>query len=193
MRIIAGTAKNRRIEAPEGKKTRPTLDRVRENLFNILQTRIGSSVVLDLFAGSGALSLEALSRGAEFAVMCDSDRNANRAEHRNTEALGFTERTEIHFCDWHAAVRNLSKRGMQFDLVFLDPPYRMTDLEEVFESIRPLLKAGSLIVAEHEAGESIRFAEGYEITDERRWGFCGMTFLRLIPEEQTPEIPEDTE
>ena len=105
MRIISGTARNRRIEAPEGRNTRPTLDRVRENLFNILQMKTPSSVVLDLFAGSGALSLEALSRGASFAVMCDSDRNASRVERKNTEALGFSERAEIFCCDWKT-IRN---------------------------------------------------------------------------------------
>ena len=139
MRIIAGTARNRRIDAPEGKNTRPTLDRVRENLFNILQTRVSSSAVLDLFAGSGALSLEALSRGASFAVMCDIDRNANRVEKRNTETLGFSERAELYCCDWRTAVRKLTERNMKFDLVFLDPPYRMNDLREVFDGLAPLL------------------------------------------------------
>ena len=88
MRIIAGTARNRRLEAPEGTNTRPTLDRVRENLFNILQTRIRDSTVLDLFAGSGALSFEAISRGAVRAVLCDADRKAYRTERRNAESLG---------------------------------------------------------------------------------------------------------
>ena len=83
MRIIAGTARSRKIETPKGRNTRPTLDRVRENLFNILQNRIRSAVVLDLFSGSGALSFESVSRGASFAVLCDSDREANRTERKN--------------------------------------------------------------------------------------------------------------
>ena len=146
MRIIAGTARGRRIEAPDGKETRPTLDRVRENLFNILQTRIQSSVVLDLFAGSGALSLEALSRGAERAVMCDLDRNAHRTEKHNAELLGFSDRTEMMCCDWKTAARKLKEREEKFDLVFLDPPYRMTDLREVFESIEALLEEDALVI-----------------------------------------------
>ena len=182
MRIIAGTARNRRIEAPEGKHTRPTLDRVRENLFNILQTRIYASAVLDLFAGSGALSLEALSRGAASAVMCDLDRKANQAERRNTEALGFTERTEIYCCDWHTAVKHLKGRGIQFDLVFLDPPYSMTDLTEVFDSLVPLVRNDGLVIVEHEGGKRFLFGEQYRITDERKWGYCGMSFLQKIPE-----------
>ena len=95
MRIIAGTARGRRIEAPEGRNTRPTLDRVRENLFNILQMSIRDSRVLDLFAGSGALSIEALSRGAESATLVDSDRNANRIQKKNLEALGFAGQAEV--------------------------------------------------------------------------------------------------
>ena len=182
MRIIAGTARNRRIDAPEGRHTRPTLDRVRENLFNILQTRIASSVVLDLFAGSGALSLEALSRGASFAVMCDLDRNANRVEKRNTELLGFSDRAEIHCCDWRTAVRKLHERDIKFDLVFLDPPYSMTDLREVFESLVPIIGEDSLVIVEHEADKTFVFSGQYEIIDERKWGFCGMSFLRKIRE-----------
>ena len=103
MRIIAGKARGRQIEAPEGRNTRPTLDRVRENLFNILQMRIRGASVLDLFAGSGALSLEAISRGAEKAVLCDNDRSANRIQHRNAEALGFSGQTEILLSDWKKA------------------------------------------------------------------------------------------
>ena len=183
MRIIAGTARNRHIDAPEGKNTRPTLDRVRENLFNILQTRVFSSSVLDLFAGSGALSLEALSRGASFAVMCDLDRGANRVERKNTETLGFSERAEIYCCDWHTAVRKLTERSMSFDLVFLDPPYRMNDLREVTDNIKPLISDDSLVIVEHEAGKAFLFSESYEITDQRKWGFCGVTFLQLIKAE----------
>jgi len=178
MRIIAGSARNRRIEAPEGKNTRPTLDRVRENLFNILQTRIMDSVVLDLFAGSGALSFEAISRGASRAVLCDIDRNANRIERRNAEALGFTEKTEIFCCDWTAAVRALRQRGEVFDLVFLDPPYRMTDMREVFETLVSLTAEDGLVILEHEAKTEPVTGDLFEKTDERHWGYCGISFFR---------------
>ena len=178
MRIIAGTARSRRIEAPEGKNTRPTLDRVRENLFNILQTRVFSSTVLDLFAGSGALSLEALSRGASFAVMCDADRKASAAEHRNTETLGFADRAEIYCCDWRNAVRKLKEREMIFDIVFLDPPYRMEDLREVFDSLVPMVREDSVVVVEHEAGKTFLYGDHFSVTDERKWGFCAVSFLR---------------
>ena len=188
LRIIAGSARNRRIEAPEGKNTRPTLDRVRENLFNILQTRIRDSAVLDLFAGSGALSFEAISRGASRAVLCDLDRNANRIEKQNAQTLGFSAQTEILCCDWKTAVRMLQKRGERFDLVFLDPPYRMTDLSEVSAALEPLMDADGLVIVEHEAKQPPEFGTGFEKTDERKWGFCGMTFYR-----KREETPQETE
>ena len=178
MRIIAGTAGSRKIETPKGRNTRPTLDRVRENLFNILQNRIRSAAVLDLFAGSGALSFESVSRGASFAVLCDSDREANRTERKNAETLGFTDRTEILCCDWKTALSSLKKREMVFDLVFLDPPYRMTDLREVFLLLEPLIRGDSLVIVEHEAGRQVLAGERYQKTDERKWGFCGMSFFR---------------
>lgn len=178
MRIIAGKARGRQIEAPEGRNTRPTLDRVRENLFNILQMRIRGAAVLDLFAGSGALSLEAISRGAEKAVLCDNDRSANRTEHRNAEALGFSGQTEILLSDWKKAVRLLSDRGETFDLIFLDPPYRMTDLSEVAAALEGLLAEDGLVIVEHEAKADVRFGDGFEKTDERKWGFCGMSFYQ---------------
>ena len=90
MRIIAGEARGRQIIAPEGRNTRPTLDRVRENIFNMLQAEVPGSRVLDLFAGSGALSLEAISRGAESAVLVDSDRKAHMVQKRNIETLKYT-------------------------------------------------------------------------------------------------------
>ena len=177
MRIIAGTARNRRIETPKGKNTRPTLDRVRENLFNILQTRIPDSAVLDLFSGSGALSFEAISRGAARAVLCDTDRDANRAERKNAEMLGFSDQTEIYCCDWKTVVRYMVDRGEQFDLVFLDPPYCMTDLRELSDQLLPLLPDNGLIILEHEAKKAVLFGDGFEKTDERKWGFCGISFF----------------
>ena len=108
LRIIAGTARGRRLEAPEGRDTRPTLDRVRENLFNMLQGKCMDARVLDLFAGSGALSLEALSRGADFAVLADRDREAVRIQRKNLESLGFSHRARVLQSPWEATLRVLA-------------------------------------------------------------------------------------
>ena len=178
MRIIAGTARGRKIEAPEGLHTRPTLDRVRENLFNILQQRTRGSRVLDLFAGSGSLSLEALSRGAEHAVLVDSDRNASRIQRKNLDQLEMADRAEIFLCDWQKAVRELVSRDCCFDLVFLDPPYRMTDLREVFDSLADLTAPDGLIMLEHEAKAEPLTGDRFEKTDERKWGYCSVSFFR---------------
>jgi 16S rRNA G966 N2-methylase RsmD len=123
--------------------------------------------------------------------MCDSDRNASRVERKNTETLGFTDRAELFCCDWRQAVRKLAERGLRFDLIFLDPPYRMTDLREVFEGIAPLLTADGLVIVEHEAGESFLYGDGFTVTDERKWGFCGMSFLRKSGSEPQCEKPEE--
>ena len=107
MRIVAGEARSRIILAPEGKDTRPTLDRVRENLFNILQWQCSGARVLDLFAGSGALALEALSRGAAEAVLADCDAKAVRVERQNVETLGFSDRARVMQADWRETLRRL--------------------------------------------------------------------------------------
>lgn len=183
MRIIAGTARSRVIEAPKGRDTRPTLDRVRENLFNILQKRIWDARVLDLFAGSGALSMEAVSRGARSAVLVDHDRAAHLAEKRNAEALGFAERTVIWQCDWQRAVCRLREEGARFDLVFLDPPYAMNDLSGVTGQLKPLLAPGALVIVEHVANQPARVADGYMLTDGRKYGYVGISMYALSDEE----------
>jgi 16S rRNA (guanine966-N2)-methyltransferase len=176
MRIVAGSARSRVIHAPEGRDTRPTLDRVRENLFNVLNRRVPSARVLDLFAGSGALALEALSRGADCAVLVDHDRAAIRCIHENVEALRFTEDAVILQSDWKSAVSQLRGEGRQFDLIFLDPPYAMEDLSDVTASLVPLLAEGGIVVIEHRAEHEPLVASGYIRTDSRRWGIAGVTF-----------------
>jgi len=178
VRIIAGEARGRLIEAPAGLHTRPTLDRVRENMFNIIQAFIPGSRILDLFSGSGALSLEALSRGAEYAVMVDSDRNAHEVQKKNIEKLRYSERARLYNCDWRKAVSELQKNHDAFDVVFLDPPYAMSDLQEVFSSLHSLIQHDSLVVLEHESGKEIQVPGNYELIKQRSWGFCAVSLYR---------------
>ena len=182
MRIIAGEARGRTIDAPKGLHTRPTLDRIRENLFNMLQGDIPGSRILDLFSGSGALSFESLSRGADFSVLVDSDRNAHQTERNNAEKLGYSKRCRILNMDWQAAVRLLVRENALFDIVFLDPPYRMLDLCDLFELLVPVIRPESLIVLEHEAGKEAAVSERFEMTRERSWGFCAVSFYQLKQE-----------
>lgn len=180
MRIIAGTARGRTFETPPGLETRPTLDRVRESLFNILQRRMPDARVLDLFSGSGALSLEALSRGASHCVMVDHDRTAHLCEKKNIEKMGFGSRAVLLQCDWKAALQRMS--GERFSLMLLDPPYAMTDLSEVTAMLLPMLSQGGMLVIEHKAGQPPLVSEGWLMTDTRKYGYCGISFFEAAPE-----------
>ena len=182
MRIIAGEARGRQIEAPSGLHTRPTLDRVRENLFNMIQYEVSGSCVLDLFAGSGALSLEALRRGASYAVLNDIDRNAYSVQKRNIAALKYEDRTKQLHSDWRTALLQLQKDNRYFDLVFLDPPYSMLDLTEVFSGLLPLINNDTMIIVEHESKKEPVVNEKCHVVKNRSWGFCAVTIYQLNKE-----------
>lgn len=179
MRIIAGTARGCTFDAPQGRDTRPTLDRVRENVFNILQGRMRDARVLDLFSGSGAMAFEALSRGADHAVLVDIDRAANAVQRRNAEKLRMADRCTLLQCDWQQAVRQLSAHGERFDLVFLDPPYAMHDMKPVMDALRPILAEDAVILLEHEAKTFPATPDGFELYDSRKYGIAGVSFFRM--------------
>lgn len=178
MRIIAGSARGRTFDAPQGLDTRPTLDRVRENVFNILQMKVRGAKVLDLFSGSGAMAFEALSRGAESAVLVDRDRAAHQVEVRNADKLRMADACRILNCDWQDALRRLA--GEKFDVIFLDPPYRMHDLTAVFAALRPLMAEDAVILLEHEASAFPAVSDGYELYDNRKYGVAGVSFFRQV-------------
>jgi len=178
MRIIAGEARSRTIEAPKGQDTRPTLDRVRESLFSIIAADVPGARVLDLFAGSGALSLEALSRGADYAVMVDIQRSAVACERGNAERLGYTDRVRILHCPWAQAVRLLQSEGERFDLIFLDPPYAAQDMRDVTHSLIPLIREDALLVTEHAAGKPYPVDDGWVCVDQRKYGYAGLSLYR---------------
>lgn len=184
MRIIAGSARGRTFEAPQGRDTRPTLDRVRENVFNILQMKVRGAKVLDLFSGSGAMAFEAISRGAEAAVLVDCDRMANQTEKQNAQKLHMQEQCRILLCDWQTAVRQLAVNGEKFDVVFLDPPYAMHDMTPVMNALKPLLNEDAVILLEHEAKTFPSTPDGYELYDNRKYGIAGVSFFRQWVQEE---------
>lgn len=157
MRIIAGTAKGRPLSAPRGMKTRPTSERVRGAIFNVLGQWCEGEVVLDLFAGTGALGLEALSRGAARAVLVDFGREAARSCRENAEAVGFSGQVEVLELPVERALGLLGKRGEQFSLVFMDPPYAQRAVEKVLEALQEaaVLAPGAKVVAEHGKREPV--------------------------------------
>lgn len=184
MRIIAGSARGRTFDAPQGRDTRPTLDRVRENVFNILQMKIRGAKVLDLFSGSGAMAFEAISRGAQEAVLVDCDRAANAVQRQNAEKLRMQAQCRIMYSDWQAAVRQLTAQGEKFGAVFLDPPYAMHDMTAVMTALRPLLAEDAVILLEHEAKTFPATPDGFDLYDSRKYGVAGVSFFRLCEAEE---------
>ena len=178
MRIIAGTARSRPIVSPRGMDTRPTLDRIRESLFNILQSNCSEARVLDLFAGSGALGLEALSRGALEATFVDMDKRAIAAVKKNVEALGFFTKAQIIQDSWDRAITKLRLERRQFDLIFLDPPYRMTNTDEMLHEIvkNELLHREGIAMVEHATATPPRETEALPCVDARKYGDTSIRF-----------------
>ncbi|MDY7232957.1 16S rRNA (guanine(966)-N(2))-methyltransferase RsmD [Hyalangium rubrum] len=184
MRIVAGSAKGRAIQGPKptSKHIRPTADRVRETLFNVLGQFLEGQAVLDLYAGTGALGLEALSRGAGRAVLVDSDREALALCRQNTDTLGFTSQVEILAQPVARAVEALGKRGERFELVFADPPYAARVVESVLELVvrAGLLAPGGMLIIEHDKREPAPDShEGMSREDQRRFGDTLMSFYRI--------------
>ncbi|MDN5344322.1 MAG: hypothetical protein PWQ18_433 [Clostridia bacterium] len=153
LRIIAGQARGRRLRTPRGQTTRPTSDRVREALFNILGLRVVDSLCLDLFAGSGAVGLEALSRGAREVFFVESNRQALAVLKANLLTTGFAARGHIVAADVRRALGDLAGRGLAFDLIFIDPPYRQGWGEVVLPAVAPLLAPAGLAILETATSE----------------------------------------
>jgi 16S rRNA (guanine(966)-N(2))-methyltransferase RsmD len=153
VRIIAGKYRSRRLIAPQGVETRPTSDRLRETLFNVVAPSVPDSVWIDLFAGTGAVGIEALSRGAAMAYFVESSRRPARAIRDNLHSLGIEEGAEVIEREASTALRMLDTQAVVCDFCFLDPPYRkMGDYEQTlgFLSQSRLLKPESLVIAEHD-------------------------------------------
>lgn len=153
MRIIAGKAKGTRLKMVPGKHVRPTADRVKESLFQVIGPFFDGGMGLDLFSGTGALGLEALSRGLEKAVFIDSSRTSCDVIKENAQASRLSDFVEIYRRDVHRALPQLKKRQLQFDYIFLDPPYMRKFLVPIIEKLSEyeLLKGDGLIIAEHES------------------------------------------
>ena len=178
MRIIAGRFKQRRLHTPEGMETRPTLGRVKESLFSMLFEHIEQARVLDLFAGSGALGLEALSRGAKSAVFCDKAKPALLALRRNIDMLQVESETEVIAGDWSTALQKLRDENRQFDLIFIDPPYNFNPAP-ILEQIQMFKTLGNhgIIILEHGSEKELTTIAGFRISKERQYKETVLTFL----------------
>ena len=183
MRVIAGALKSRAIRAPKGNATRPTSDRVRESLFSVIGD-VHGVVVRDLYAGSGALAIEAISRGAARAVCVESSRAALASIAENVAALGLQERVKIVARKVEASAASL-RPFARFSLVFADPPYADVAEGSVAEALASivdpeasLLDEGALVVVEHAARDAPPKIEGLTPEETRRWGDTAATFYR---------------
>ena len=187
MRIVAGTARGRRIEAPEGRVTRPTLDRVRQAIFNALDARelVRNAVVLDLFGGSGALALEALSRGAANATVVEADRAAVMFVRRNAEALGFADAVRVIRGDVLRWLVDGGAIALQPTLVLADPPYDWSSWPELFASLPASVEC---VVAE--TGVSLPAPLGWEIDRKKRYGGTIVTMLVPSQSQRADELSD---
>ena len=147
MRIISGVARGTKLYTLEGENTRPTLDRVKEPLFSIIQCKIKDSVVLDLFSGSGALALEALSRGAKKAILCDKSREAVGIIKKNVIKTHFEDKTKVLCLDYKKCLDNINEK---LHLIFIDPPYKLDIAIKAVKSIleKKLLAEEGIIIVE---------------------------------------------
>ncbi len=178
LRVIAGEFKGRRLQTPAGEDTRPTADGVREALFSMLGPLHEEDRVLDLFAGSGALGIEALSRGAGHATFCDADRRAIAVVRDNLKALGLDgETTATHRMDARARLREARARLEAYDLIFLDPPYLLAQPlgDELQDDLAAVLAAGGRVVTESGRRNPMQL-DRMTLTKERRYG---TTIIRI--------------
>ncbi len=192
MRIIGGSARGRRLLSPPNLRIRPTADRVKESLFNILTVLLGGIEglrVLDIFAGTGNLGLEALSRGAAQATFIDNHKGSVALIAKNLQTLGFNDKSHVLEKEALAGLRSLEKKEAPFDLVFIDPPYRQGLAERVLDYLAAseLLDEDSLVVAEASSRETLPTVFGtLREFDRRVYGDTMLLFYRRASGEQTP-------
>lgn len=178
-RIISGTAKGLRIDAPKGDKTRPTTDRVKESMFNILMPRIFDANVLDLFSGSGSLGIECLSRGAACCVFNDMNRNTLTLIEKNVRFCRVDDKAKFLNLSYEKAIKKVA--DMKFDLIFLDPPYGLEMLQKAIDLIveYDILSEDGIIIAEHPTEEIATLNEKVEIYREVNYGIMKMSLIKM--------------
>ena len=176
LRVISGSARGLKLESLDGLSTRPTLDRVKEAIFSMLFDRTVGAAVLDLFAGSGAMGIEALSRGADGCVFVDSAKDAAAVVTRNLTKAGFESKSDVHVCGFDSFLETTDKK---FDLVFLDPPYRSDYLKKSLSLLheRHLLSDGAVIAAEYDKSFPPDIPAGFEVVRQRSYGRVSVNIL----------------
>ena len=191
MRIISGTSKGRKLVTPKRYSLRPTSDRVKESLFNILGGEVEGKIVLDLFAGTGNLGIEALSRGAKRVIFVEKGRQALRLIQTNLNQFGLADRSEILPKDVNRAIGILKQRGECFDLILMDPPYEKGLIQRTLMKLNtdPIYHGDSILVIEHNRREPLpRILEGWNLIRQQKIGDTLLSFLTLQVRDQTTGV-----
>ena len=183
MRVISGKARGTKLSSIESLSTRPTLDRVKESLFNVIQNNLRDAVVLDLFAGSGQLGIEALSRGADKAYLCDINRDAVKMIKQNLEKTKLKDKAVVINEDYKKALRTLNTNE-KFDIIFIDPPYKediaVDSIIDIIHESR-LKENGIMIIETDEIERDLREInkiENIKIIDQRKYGRASLIFIK---------------
>ncbi|WP_289355023.1 16S rRNA (guanine(966)-N(2))-methyltransferase RsmD [Paenibacillus sp. S-12] len=182
MRVISGTARGRSLKPVPGMGTRPTTDKVKEALFSMIGPYFDGGYVLDLFAGTGGLGIEALSRGAGQGIFVDKDPKAVEVVKHNVQTAGVANRSEVYRNDAKRALKALAKRDIAFELIFLDPPYRLKDADELLEGMwnDGLISESAIIVVEHDSKHVYRNEIGpLYVWKKAEYGEIGVTVYRV--------------
>ncbi len=184
MRVIAGSARGTKLETLAGEEiTRPTIDRVKEGMFSSIQFQLPGAAVLDLFAGSGQLGIEALSRGAARCVFCDQDRQAAEIVQKNCRAAGVFGQSKV-VCMQAEALLSATKE--KFDIVFLDPPYRQNTLEQILPKVSAVMQLNGIVLCESERDASLpEHIAGLVLKKEYKYGTVKVTKYCKQDEEDT--------
>jgi 16S rRNA (guanine966-N2)-methyltransferase len=180
LRVISGEAGGIPLKSTKGSNTRPTTDRMKETLFNIIQKEVPGSKVLDLFAGSGALGIEALSRGSVCGVFVDKNVRSIQVIQENLANTGLLDRGKVFQTDYITALRKLGENQEKFHIIFLDPPYDQKFLMDAIQRIKDcqLLEKGGLIVVEKSLQESVSI-DGVECVRKKIMGHSEILFLKI--------------
>ncbi len=187
MRIIGGESKGKRLDTPKGQALRPTSDRVKESIFNILGEVVKGKVILDLFAGTGNLGIEALSRGAKRALFVERAREATRLIKSNLSQCGMAGMSEIIPKDVIRAIGILHQRGETFDLILMDPPYEKGLIEKTLWKLQShrIYHDESILVIEHDRREPLpKNPDGWNLIRQRKIGDTLISFLTPLRREE---------
>jgi len=177
MRVIAGKYKGRVLFSPKDQAIRPTTDRIKENVFNLLQGRLAGAAFLDLFGGSGAMTIEALSRGAAMAVTVDASRDSAELIKKNFRKVGLGNEAQLWEITYDVALKRLS--GQKFDVIYLDPPYKAGLEKDVLDKIveNDVLKEGGVVVFEHATEIPFAYEGELAVFDSRKYGSVTIELL----------------